>query len=133
MLKRLTFQPRFGLAALILFVILTAIALWVRDSFVRPFLGDVLAVIWLYLLARTFIKANPSLLAALTLAFAFALETAQYFSLIKHLGLEHVKLARVILGATFDWFDLLAYLMGWFVIMASIWITDMQDTAKDTS
>ena len=128
MLNRLTFRPRFGLATLTLFLILTAIALWVRDSFVRPFLGDVLAVIWLYLLARTFIKANPTLLAALTLAFAFALETAQYFSLIKHLGLEHIKLARVILGATFDWFDLLAYLLGWLVIMASIRLTRPHDT-----
>lgn len=112
-----TLRIRYLLAALLGFGVLVAIALWVRDSFVRPFLGDVLAVIWLYTLCRAFIARSSTCLATLVLGFACLLELGQYLNLLDLLGLQDVRLARVVLGATFDPLDLLAYLIGWTVVM----------------
>ena len=44
----LTFRPAYAFATLIIFLIEVLIALYVRDAFVRPFGGDILAVILVY-------------------------------------------------------------------------------------
>lgn len=111
-------RPRYFLASLALLGVLVFIALFVRDQFVRPFLGDVLAVIWLYLTARALLDRSPALLATAVLLCAVALEVAQYVGVLTMLDLQHSRLARVILGATFDPLDLLAYVTGWGLILA---------------
>ena len=110
-------RPRFLLASMALLLVLIFIALFVRDQFVRPFLGDVLAVIWLHLTARSFIDRSPRLLATLVLLVAIALELGQYADLIHLLGLEGSRAARILLGATFDPLDLFAYFTGWVLIL----------------
>ncbi len=100
-----------------LFLVLAYIALFVNDKFVRPFLGDVIVVGWLYLSLKSFIKINSSMLAHLVLAFAYAIEIAQYFNLVSILGLQHIDAVRIIFGATFDWLDLFAYTIGWGCIL----------------
>lgn len=46
------------------------------------------------------------------LIFAFMVEFAQYFKLVEVLGLEGNRLARIVIGSTFDPLDLLAYTLG---------------------
>ena len=48
--------------AVTLLVIEVLIALFVHDSFVRPYLGDVLAVIFVYFLGRVFFPEKPAFL-----------------------------------------------------------------------
>jgi hypothetical protein len=36
----------------------------------------------------------------------------QYFNAIEKLGLQHSEIAKTILGNSFAWIDLLAYIMG---------------------
>ena len=55
----LTFNLKYFLFALALFMIEVLIALFVHDSFIRPYLGDFLVVILIYCAVRTFIKASP--------------------------------------------------------------------------
>ena len=114
-------NPRALLLSMVLLGALVAIALWVRDGFVRPFLGDLLVVVWLHALARSVLGLSPTLTALGALLLAYAVEFAQYFGLIHILGLEHHRAARVILGATFDPLDLVAYTLGWGVVMAAEW------------
>ena len=102
---------------IILLIILIVIAIYVKDEFIRPFVGDVLVVFWVYLLLKSFLNVSSFELAHYTLLFAFAVEISQFYNLVNILGLEHIKLAKIIMGATFDWFDLLAYLVGWLVIL----------------
>lgn len=99
-------------AAIVLFAIEVLIALFVRDDFVRPYLGDVLAVALVYcgLRAVTPLGVRAALFA--TLAIAFAIEIAQALQLLATLGLADNAVARVVLGGTFDWADLAAYLAG---------------------
>lgn len=105
-------RPGYLAAAIVLFAIEVLIALFVRDDFVRPYIGDVLAVALVYtgLRAVTLLGVNAAL--AVTLAIAFAIEVAQVLGLLAALGLGDNAVARVVLGGTFDWADLAAYVAG---------------------
>lgn len=87
------------------------IAVCVNGGFVRHYLGDVLAVILLYVLARAIFSVTPSNLALKIFAFAAALEIAQYFGVVQILGIES-KILKVMIGGTFDLTDLLCYAVG---------------------
>lgn len=87
------------------------IAVCVKGGFVRHYLGDVLAVILLYALARAIFSVPPSNLPLKIFAFAAALELVQYFGVVQILGVEN-KILKVIIGGTFDFTDLLCYAAG---------------------
>ena len=111
--KRESLQTRLAFLA-VAGVILTAeiyIAVCVKGGFVRHYLGDVLAVILLYALARAIFSVPPSNLALKIFAFAAALELVQYFGVVQILGVEN-KILKVIIGGTFDFTDLLCYAVG---------------------
>lgn len=100
---------------MLFFMLLTAvevfIAVFVHDLLVRPYLGDVLAVIDLYCFVRIFIPENVVLLPLYVFLFAAALEFSQLFHLAALLRLRS-RLFQVILGSSFDVIDLLCYLAG---------------------
>lgn len=86
----------------------TLIALFVHDNFVRPYLGDVLAVICVYFFARIFLLEKPRFLSVYVTAFAFCVELVQLTSLSDMLP----EPLGIIIGGTFDFADLLCYLTG---------------------
>lgn len=86
------------------------IALFVHDGFVRPYLGDVLAVMCVYFFARIFLTQKPRFLSPFVTAFAFAVEFLQLTPLSDLLGKGSVL--GVIVGGTFDVKDLICYLAG---------------------
>ncbi len=112
-----TFRPGYALAALVIFVIEVLIALYVRDAFVRPYVGDILAVVLVYLGIRavTALRVWPAV--GWALAIAFAVEAAQALNLITALGLQDNALARTVLGTSFAWGDLAAYIAGAVVVL----------------
>lgn len=79
---------------------------------IRGLVGDFLVVILIYSLVKVFVDVKPAFLAGATLALAYLTELLQYFKLIRYLGLEDSQIARIIFGAVFDPFDLLAYTVG---------------------
>ncbi len=104
--------------SIFLLVVLIYIALNVKDQFVRPFLGDVLVVIWLFYTLKAFLNTSTPRLAFSVLVIAYLVEFSQYIKIIHWFGLEDVKLVRIVLGATFDINDLGAYTIGWLLILA---------------
>ena len=106
------------IVAIILFAIEVLIALFVRDNFIRPYIGDVLAVALVYtaLRAATPLKLIPAL--ALTLAIAFTIEIAQALNVLDAVGLRDNIVARTILGGVFDRSDLIAYTAGAAIVFA---------------
>jgi hypothetical protein len=72
-------------------------------------------------------KTEPQKLAGAVLAFAFLLEGLQYLRIVSLLGWQHNKLAVIIIGATFDPIDLLAYTIG----IAVFYLTDKRLHQKD--
>ena len=108
----LAFSRRHALLALLLFGIELLIGALLDDGFIRPFVGDVLVVMLIYCLIRTWIRLPAIPLASGVLLFATLVETGQYFHLADRLGVGHIPLARILIGSTFDPKDLLAYLAG---------------------
>lgn len=99
-------------AAVALFVIELSIARFVDDTFVRPYLGDVLVIPLVYCAVATFCDVRPTLLGLAVFAFACAVELAQLANWVTALGLEESRLARTVLGTTFSALDLVAYAAG---------------------
>ncbi len=108
----MTFRPVYALATVLVFVVELYIGLHVHDQLIRPYVGDSLAVVLVYLGLRTVtpLTIRTALLAALVIA--FAIEFGQYFHLVDRLGLRHNRIARLVLGTTFDVGDLGCYLVG---------------------
>lgn len=112
-------RPRgvYILAALILFAIEVVIALFVRDAFIRPYIGDVLAVALVYSALRAATPLSLHSALCLTLAIAVTIEIAQAARVLDALGLGGNEAARIIFGGSFDWLDLIAYAVGGIVIV----------------
>ena len=106
------FYKHYALLAMGLFLVELGIALFIHDQLIRPWVGDMLVVILLFALCRSVIRMNHYLLSLAVLLFAYAIEIGQYFNLVALLGLEQSRLARVVIGSTFDLHDLLAYSLG---------------------
>ena len=86
------------------------IAVFVHDSFVRPYLGDVLAVVCVYFAARCVFLKKPRYLSIFVTLFAFLVELIQLTPLSELFGSGSVF--SVIVGGTFDLKDLLCYSVG---------------------
>lgn len=116
--ERVKVRPGYAIAALVIFLVEVVIALFVRDAFIRPYIGDVLAIALVYaaLCAVTPLRLGSAL--TVTLAIAVVIELAQAANLLGALGLADNAVARTVLGGQFDWFDLLAYAAGGVVIVA---------------
>lgn len=105
------------LLATILFIIEVLIALFVNDKFIRPFVGDVLVVIFIYCFLKIFWKAKTVMVATSVLLFAFCIEVLQYFHFVEVLGLSEYKILAVALGNSFSWHDFIAYTAGFLIIL----------------
>ena len=93
------------------------IALFVKDTLIRPFIGDVLVVGLIYSFLRIFLQIDYRKLAIGVLIFACLIEILQYFDYVKMLGLENNRILSVVMGRTFERLDFAAYFVGFLVIM----------------
>ena len=112
-----TFNKNYFGIAVLLFTVEVLIALFVTDNFIRPYLGDVLVVILIYCFIRSFFRLPVLTLAAGVLGFSFIIELGQYLNIIQKLGLENSPVARTVMGTSFAWMDLLAYMAGIGIIL----------------
>jgi len=108
----LVFKFKYFVGFIILLFIELFIALFVEDSFIRPWLGDVLVVILIYTFLRSFLKITYLKAIIIVFIFSFSIEISQLFNLIKILGLEKYQIAHWVLGSSFNWWDFLAYALG---------------------
>ncbi len=88
------------------------IALFVRDSFIRPYGGDILVTILICSFIRTVIPCGVDLLALWVFLFSTAVEIGQYFDFAKLIGLGDISFFRIILGSTFSVADIFCYAVG---------------------
>lgn len=119
-------HKKYLVAFLGVFVAELLIAVFVHDAFIRPFVGDVLVMFFMYTFLRIvdirlknaaseqprWYRRWIAILPILLFFFACAVEISQYFHLDQILGLERYPIARIILGSTFDWMDILCYFVG---------------------
>ena len=124
----LTFKKKYFFFFILLFVIEVLIALYVHDNFVRPYIGDVLVVILLYCFLKSFVKLPVIPAATGVLIFSFIIETLQYLNIVDRLGLEHSNLARTVIGTSFAWEDIWAYIAGFIAILIAEKISITKDS-----
>ncbi|MEP7230352.1 MAG: DUF2809 domain-containing protein [Ginsengibacter sp.] len=106
------FKKKYFAIVLLIFFAEIFIALYVHDNIVRPYISDFLVVILIYCFIKSFLNISVWPLAISVLLFSYAVETSQYFNIIAKLGLKHSKLARIIIGTSFEWIDMIAYTAG---------------------
>ena len=112
-----SFNKNYLFLTLLLFSVEVLIAVFIKDTLIRPFVGDVLVVILIYCFLRIFFNADYRKTAFGVLLFAFAIEILQYFDYVKLLGLENNKILSVIMGRTFELLDFAAYFVGFLLII----------------
>jgi Protein of unknown function (DUF2809) len=114
----LTFNKKYLLMTAILLTVEICIALFFKDTLIRPFVGDALVVILIYCFLGIFLNIFRAKLAFGVFLFACCIEVLQYFDYVKLLHLESYRIISIILGRTFEWLDFIAYLTGFLLILA---------------
>lgn len=113
----LTFNKSYFGIAILIFFIEVLIALFVNDTFVRLYLGDVLVVILIYCFLKSFLKLPVFPVAVFVLLFSFTIEFFQFLNIVEKLHLEKSRIARIVIGTSFSWIDLLTYIAGIVVVI----------------
>ena len=93
------------------------IAKYVHDQIIRPYVGDILVVILIYCFIKSFLDSPVFITALSVLIFSYAVETLQYFHIVTRLGLQDSTIAKTIIGTSFAWVDLMAYTIGFVLII----------------
>ncbi len=101
----------------LVFLIEAFIAVYVRDNFIRPFLGDVLVVVLIYFFVRSVTARLHKRLPYYVFLFAAFVEFLQSLNIVRLLGLEGNKIASLVIGSTFDWADIACYAVGCLIII----------------
>lgn len=80
-------------------------------GWVRSFVGDVLAVVWMHCLLASAVWLRPPMRPLLALVAGLAVEAVQYIN--QQMGWQVASpVLRIVLGSTPDWLDVAAYLVG---------------------
>jgi hypothetical protein len=115
---RWRFDPLSLVWAVALFIVLALLAtVGARWGWLRSFFGDVLAVVWVYFVFKTFIAARVLPLALAALGVGYAVELGQFLASAWHLHIPNRAL-RIVLGSTADWWDVAAYTIGFATVLA---------------
>lgn len=108
---KLRFDIKAFLIFIFIFVLEVLIALFVNDSFIRPYGGDILVVMLMYYFIKAFVQTKHIYIIIPILLFAYLVEFAQYCNLVDVLGIQN-KILRVVIGSAFSWIDMLCYTIG---------------------
>lgn len=100
------------ISAHILFLIECIIALFVHDRIVRPYIGDLLVVILIYMTVRSFVPKGVVLLPLYIFIFAVIVEILQFVNVVGLLRVSDKAVARTIIGTQFSWIDIIMYAIG---------------------
>jgi len=87
------------------------IAIFIKGGFIRHYIGDVLATAMLYAFGRAIFRVAPINLAIVVFVISLFIEALQYLKILEILGVKSSTL-RIIFGGTFDWTDIICYLVG---------------------
>lgn len=102
----------YAVLTVLLIVVECLIARYVQDSFVRPYVGDMLVVMVLYCLVRCILPTGLPWLPLGIFAFGAMVELVQYLNVLEYLGLDHYRVLRIALGTVGDLKDILCYAIG---------------------
>lgn len=118
------FSLKYLLISVFIFLIEVLIATELKDIFfVRAYLGDVIVVMLLYTLIKSFFRVNNEKLILGILIFSCLVELAQYFNIAEKLGFREGSLMYIVIGNSFSWIDILCYAAGCLLLYLFIKVT----------
>ena len=100
------------ITTVIIFLVEVWIALFVRDRFISPYVGDMLVVVLIYTFLRIWFPEKPKLLPLYVFLFAAGVEVLQGIHIVERLGLANNRFFSILIGTTFDWKDIVCYGAG---------------------
>ena len=109
---KISLRTVFALMSVFIFITEVLTALFVRDNFVRPYIGDVLVTVLICSFLRVIFPQKIKVLPILVFIFALFVEIGQYFDFVSLLGLGHIRFFKILLGATFSFADIICYFLG---------------------
>lgn len=115
--RLLKFNGAYFILAVLLFCIEVIIARYFNDPIIRPYVGDLLVVILLYCFIKSFLNTPVWPTALAVLCFSYCIEILQYFKIVHLLGLQDSRIARIVIGTSFEWVDLIAYTAGFALVV----------------
>lgn len=98
--------------AIALFLVECSIAVFVRDAWIRPYGGDVLAVIFVFACLRTVLDLSSVVLSSFAFGVGVLVELFQWAELPMRLGMVQYPALRTLVGTTFAWGDIACYAIG---------------------
>ncbi|MBW7675391.1 ribosomal maturation YjgA family protein [Chryseobacterium chendengshani] len=108
---------KYFLLTTLIFLVEVLIATVLKDQFfIRAYLGDVIVVILLYTLVKSFFVTNDTKLILGIFAFSCLIEFAQFFNIAEKLGFQPGSLMYIIVGNSFSWIDIVCYGVGCLII-----------------
>lgn len=113
---------KYLIAFIILLCIEILIAIYVHDTFIRPYVGDLLVVVVLYCIVKVIIPDKYRLIPFWIFVFAAFIECLQYLKWVERLGIENNAFLRILMGATFDWKDIVCYGIGCILLGIYEWL-----------
>lgn len=129
---QLKFSFKYLLISLFIFLVEVLIATkWKDIFFVRAYLGDVIVVMLLYTLVKSFFRVNDQKLILGILIFSFLVEFAQYFNIAEKLGFQPGSLMYIIIGNSFSWIDNLCYAAGCLILYLFVRITENETSVAN--
>lgn len=102
--------------SLILFLSEVLIALFIHDTILRPYVGDIIVCVLLYCLIRIFLTEKVKLLPVYIFIFAVAVEILQYFKFVEIIGLGDIPFFRIIMGTSYSNIDIVCYAIGCVIV-----------------
>lgn len=124
-MMKLQFSLKYFLISIFIFLIEVLIATKLKDVFfVRAYLGDVIVVILLYTMVKSFFRVNNQKLIGGILIFSCMVEFAQYFNIAEKLGFREGSLMYIVIGNSFSWIDILCYATGCLLIYLFVKVTE---------
>ncbi len=132
-MMKLQFSLKYFLISIFIFLIEVLIATKLKDVFfVRAYLGDVIVVILLYTLVKSFFRVDNQKLIGGILIFSCMVEFAQYFNIAEKLGFREGSLMYIVIGNSFSWIDILCYAAGCLLIYIFVKMTENKTTPANS-
>ena len=132
-MMKLQFSLKYFLISIFIFLIEVLIATKLKDIFfVRAYLGDVIVVILLYTMVKSFFRVNNQKLIGGILIFSCMVEFAQYFNIAEKLGFRQGSLMYIVIGNSFSWIDILCYALGCLLIYLFVKMTENKTTPANS-
>jgi hypothetical protein len=129
----LIFNKCYFLLAILIFCIEVVIALFIKDNFIRPYVGDVLVVIMIYCFLKTFVRIRVIPAALIVLVFAFVVEFMQWIQVVDRLGIDRSSVLGIVIGSSFSWMDMMAYVVGIGIVIIYIHPCQLQVAVRPSS